>query len=218
MHAASLVTLFGSLWSGVALRAAPRPFAKSCGQLNLGQYVCGVEREGLWLRLATDQSRDGRDGHDGHEANEQWVCVEDRGKALLEPVRDADMGSATVPQEEPLADKFDRPFEPRLQAPDFEKPEVTRHQHWHDLGGNRSGYVWFSIVLFDTSHCLGSLFGGSCMRTRKAKYQWTSRPSKIKRNRQEVTIRTKKICWRLARLAFCKACLTRARMVNSAPS
>lgn len=105
---------------GAALRAAPRPFAKSCGQLDFGQYVCGVEREGLWLRLAKDQSHDGRDGCD---ADEQWVCVEDRGKALLEPVRDADMGSATVPQEEPLADKFDRPFEPRLQAPDFEKPE-----------------------------------------------------------------------------------------------
>lgn len=149
-----------ALWSGAALRAAPRPFAKSCGQLDFGQYVCGVEREGLWLRLAKDQSHDGRDGCD---ADEQWVCVEDRGKALLEPVRDADMGSATVPQEEPLADKFDRPFEPRLQAPDFEKPEVTGHQNWHHWGGNRSGYVWFSIVLVGSltlTTCLGSLFGG----------------------------------------------------------
>lgn len=131
-----------ALWSGAALRAAPRPFAKSCGQLDFGQYVCGVEREGLWLRLAKDQSHDGRDGCD---ADEQWVCAEDRGKALLEPVRDADMGSATVPQEEPLADKFDRPFEPRLQAPDFEKPEVTGHQNWHHWGGEQ---IWLCLSGF----------------------------------------------------------------------
>lgn len=107
-----------SLWTGAALRAAPRAYAKSCGQLDFGQYVCGVEREGFWLRLTME---DGTDGPDAH-----WVCVQDRdGKTLLEPVRDADMGNPSVPQEDALADKFDRPFEPRLQAPDFEKPEAT---------------------------------------------------------------------------------------------
>ena len=70
-----------------------------------------MELEGTWLRLAED-------------GDAQWVCVQDRdGKALLEAVRDSDMGSATAPKEDPLADKFDRPFEPRLQAPDFQKPE-----------------------------------------------------------------------------------------------
>ena len=106
------------MWTGAALRAAPRAYAKSCGQLDFGQYVCGVERDGFWLRLTME------DGTDGPDA--QWVCIQDRdGKALLEPVRDADMGNPSVPQEDALADKFDRPFEPRLQAPDFQKPEAT---------------------------------------------------------------------------------------------
>lgn len=105
---------------------APRSYAKSCGHLDCGQYVCCIEREGLWLRLT---SRDER-------SEDCWACAEDRGKAVLEPIRDADMGSATVPQEEPLADKFDRPFEPRLQAPDFEKPEVSRYGIWMNLASD----------------------------------------------------------------------------------
>ena len=117
----------------------------------------------MWLRLAKDQSRDG-DGRDADEQWQQWVCVEDRGKALLEPVRDADMGSATVPQEEPLADRFDRPFEPRLQAPDFEKPEVTGHENWHHLGGEQ---VWLCLVFdcfggfVDTYHLSWQLVWGA---------------------------------------------------------
>ena len=53
---------------------------------------------------------------------EQWVCLQDRdGNALLVAVQDSDVGSSKAPIENnPQADKFDRPFEPRLQAPDYQ--------------------------------------------------------------------------------------------------
>lgn len=128
-----IVEVRSPMWTGAALRAAPRAYAKSCGQLDFGQYVCGVERDGFWLRLTME---DGTDGPDAH-----WVCVQDRdGKTLLEPVRDADMGNPSVPQEDALADKFDRPFEPRLQAPDFEKPEAT------GTGRNHTNLIQFDNV------------------------------------------------------------------------
>lgn len=126
--------------AGAVVRAHPRPFAKSCGQLDLGQYVCGVERDGAWLRLARADEADDDDA--------QWVCVHRDGKPLLEAVRDSDMGSATAPPEDPLADKFDRPFEPRLQAPDFQAPE--------EMGQNVSlynlleGFLSTSIILATT--------------------------------------------------------------------
>ncbi|CAK9061982.1 DnaJ homolog subfamily C member 7 homolog [Durusdinium trenchii] len=146
--------------AGAVVRAHPRPFAKSCGQLDLGQYVCGVERDGAWLRLARADEADDDDA--------QWVCVHRDGKPLLEAVRDSDMGSATAPPEDPLADKFDRPFEPRLQAPDFQAPEegeteakvdIRAFEDQEEGAGSRShnkdllavGYPCILQGLFDSS-------------------------------------------------------------------
>ncbi|CAJ1340940.1 unnamed protein product, partial [Effrenium voratum] len=103
---------------GVAVRVQPKGFAKSCGRRDFGQYVCGNELEGAWLRLAGPSE-------DSEDETGQWICVQEKGKVMLEAVSGADLGHGEVPVEVALdgAGDFDRPFEPRLQAPDFQPPE-----------------------------------------------------------------------------------------------
>jgi len=108
---------------GVILRTQPRSSAKSCGQRGCGQYVCGAEIEGCWLHLAPSRRLT---ESDSEEQVDQWVCLKEKdGKALLEAVRDSDVGCSKAPVEnDPQAEKFDRPFEPRIQAPDYQAPST----------------------------------------------------------------------------------------------
>ena len=99
----------------------PKDSARTCGQRDCGQYVCGTEVRGLWLHLAPTQRHS---ESDTEEQVDQWVCLQDRdGRAMLVAVQDSDVGCSKAPIEnDPQADKFDRPFEPRLQAPDYQAP------------------------------------------------------------------------------------------------
>ena len=119
--------------AGVIVRTQPKASARSCGQRDCGQYVCGTEVEGLWLHLAPSRRLTDNADTDSEEQVDQWVCLKDKGgKVLLEAVHASNVGSlasSRAPVEnDPQAEKFDRPFEPRLQAPGHQAPSAVSEE------------------------------------------------------------------------------------------
>eukprot|EP00927_Polykrikos_kofoidii_P048903 TRINITY_DN43072_c0_g1_i1.p1 TRINITY_DN43072_c0_g1~~TRINITY_DN43072_c0_g1_i1.p1 ORF type:complete len:1036 (-),score=219.78 TRINITY_DN43072_c0_g1_i1:105-3212(-) len=113
--------------AGVEVHVSPKPTSPVVGWRDRGECLKVVERRDGWLRLLAAED----DSEDDVETEALWVLAEEKdGSPRLIYMAEEDMPSMeTNLPEQPEADVFDRPFEPRLEDPNVkEEAEETAEE------------------------------------------------------------------------------------------